>query len=191
MAEKHVAPENVEAAPRRKSGIMSLVKALAFVSVIVLLEVGAATAFLPTAEETRRIGEELARAPHGDEGEDGAGAKDGHGDDEAHPSSHEVSLGAYHVVAFNPSTGASMNIDFELFGVVLATEEAEFAERYLLHERRLNEQVTIAIRGMQSSDFTDPGLGLIKRVILEKVNRALGKTIVREAVFSEFSFAER
>lgn len=193
MAEKHAAPETDEAAPRRKSGIMSLVKALAFVSMIVLLEVGAATAFLPTAEKTRRMGEELARAPHGDEGGDGAGAEDGqdeHGDHEAHQSSHEVSLGAYHVVAFNPSTGASMNIDFELFGVVLATEEADFAERYLLHEKRLNEQVTIAIRGMQSSDFTDPGLGLIKRVILEKVNRALGKTIVREAVFSEFSFAE-
>ncbi len=194
MAENHAAPENIEAAPRRKSGIMSLVKALAFVSVIVLLEVGAATAFLPTAEETRRIGEELARAPHGEEHEGSEGAEDGHGehgDDEAHSSSHEVSLGVYHVVAFNPSTGASMNIDFELFGVVLATEEAEFAERYLLHEKRLNEQVTIAIRGMQSSDFTDPGLGLIKRVILEKVNRALGKTIVREAVFSEFSFAEQ
>ncbi len=192
MAEIHAAPENVEAAPRRKSGIMSSVKALAFVSVIVLLEVGAATAFLPTAEETRRIGEELARTSHGEGEDEGAEDRHGeHGDDEAHSSSHEVSLGVYHVVAFNPSTGASMNIDFELFGVVLATEEAEFAERYLLHEKRLNEQVTIAIRGMQSSDFTDPGLGLIKRVILEKVNRALGKTIVREAVFSEFSFAEQ
>jgi flagellar FliL protein len=55
----------------------------------------------------------------------------------------------------------------------------------------MNEQVTIAIRGMQPADFTDPGLGLIKRVILEKVNRALGKSIVREAIFSEFSFVER
>jgi flagellar FliL protein len=191
MSEKHAAPVTAEAAPRRKSGIMSLVKALAFVSVIVLIEVGAATAFLPTPEETRRIGEELARTPDGHEGEDGEHADGEHGEEEAHPSSHEVSLGVYHVVAFNPSTGASMNIDFELFGVVLATEEAEFAERYLLHEKRLNEQVTIAIRGMQSSDFTDPGLGLIKRVILEKVNRALGKTIIREAVFSEFSFAEQ
>jgi flagellar FliL protein len=102
-----------------------------------------------------------------------------------------VSLGTYHVVSFNPSTGTSMSIDFELFGVVLAAEEAEFAERFLLHEKRLNEQVTIAIRGMESADFTDPGLGLIKRIILEKVNRALGKTLVRECLFSEFAFIER
>jgi hypothetical protein len=32
---------------------------------------------------------------------------------------------------------------------------------------------------------------LIKRIILEKVNRALGKSLVREAVFSGFSFVER
>ena len=141
------------------------------------------------------MGEELARAP-GSSGDhaDGAGPSEepNHSDEEhAGPPTREVSLGDYHVVAFNPSTGASMNIDFELFGVVLAEEETDFAERFLLHEKRLNEQVTIAIRGMQPDDFTDPGLGLIKRIILEKVNRALGKTIVREAVFSEFSFIER
>jgi flagellar FliL protein len=84
-----------------------------------------------------------------------------------------------------------MSIDFELFGVVLAADEAEFTERFGLHAKRLNEQVTIAIRGMESTDFTDPGLGLIKRVVLEKVNRALGKPLVREAVFSEFAFIER
>ena len=40
----------------------------------------------------------------------------------------ELSLGPYHVIAFNPSTGASMSIDFELFGVVLAADEPEFTK---------------------------------------------------------------
>ena len=191
MAEEAGHNGSADAAPRRSSGVMKLVKAIAFVSVIVLLEVAAATAILPTAEETRQIGIELASDQQ--PGEDGH-ATDAEGESTKgvpDPSTHEVSLGSYHVVSFNPSTGASMNIDFELFGVVLAADEAEFAERFLVHEKRLNEQVTIAIRGMQAADFTDPGLGLIKRIILEKVNRALGKTIVREALFSEFSFAER
>jgi flagellar FliL protein len=195
MAEDHAATANAEGAPRKRSGIMTLVKALAFVSVIVLLEVAAATVFLPTSEETRRIGMELAKGGHGDGESAGEAGEGEHGDGEAtedsHLSTHEVSLGTYHVVSFNPSTGSSMNIDFELFGVVVANDESEFAERFLLHEKRMNEQVTIAIRGMQPADFTDPGLGLIKRVILEKVNRALGKSIVREAIFSEFSFVER
>jgi flagellar FliL protein len=195
MADGHAGGENEPKTPRGGSGIMKLVKAIAFVSVIVLLEIAAAMAILPSAEDTRRIGMELSSAGDAGEDHDGDGQPDGGAqveEDENHdvPPTREVSLGVYHVVSFNPSTGASMNIDFELFGVVLADDEAEFAERFLLHEKRMNEQVTIAIRGMQAADFTDPGLGLIKRIILEKVNRALGKTIVREAIFSEFSFSE-
>jgi hypothetical protein len=179
--------------PRRKSGVMTLIKAMAFVSVIVLLEVAAATVILPSAEETRRIGEQLVGGAEGGQTGEGAAGDAQGGEEGAHalPSTREVTLGTYHVVSFNPSTGTSMSIDFELFGVVLADDETEFAERYLLHEKRLNEQVTIAIRGMESADFTDPGLGLIKRIILEKVNRALGKTLVRECLFSEFAFIER
>ncbi len=187
MAEAH-APA-AEPAPRRRSGIMTLVKAMAFVSVIVILEVAAATVVLPSAEQTRKMGEELV-ASNSDDKDDKGKTQEG-GDQQALPESKEVSLGVYHVVSFNPATGTSMCIDFELFGIVLASDSAEFAERFTLHERRLNEQVTIAIRGMESADFTDPGLGLIKRIILEKVNRALGKTLVREAVFSGFSFNER
>jgi flagellar FliL protein len=185
---------NAETAPRRGPGLLSLIKAIAFVSVIVILEVAAATVFLPSAEETRKIGEQLAEAAQsavGEQAEDEKQPGDEGEAPEALPGTKEVTLGTYHVVSFNPSTGTSMSIDFNLFGVVLAEDEAEFAERFLLHEKRLNEQVTIAVRGMESADFTDPGLGLIKRIILEKVNRALGKTLVREAVFSEFSFIER
>lgn len=204
-ASAHAPAPAAEAPAKRGPGIMTLVKALAFVSVIVLIEVAAATAFLPSAEETRQTGERLVAAAQGAEAEDTAtetaGAEaDSAAEHAAASSEHaegasqptvELSLGPYHVIAFNPSTGASTSIDFELFGVVLAADEPEFAERFGLHAKRLNEQVTIAIRGMESADFTDPGLGLIKRVVLEKVNRALGKPLVREAVFSEFAFIER
>lgn len=203
-APAHAPAPAAEAPAKRGPGIMTLVKALAFVSVIVLIEVAAATAFLPSAEETRQTGERLVAAARGADTDDAAESPAAEaGSNAEHPaagSDHseganqptvELSLGPYHVIAFNPSTGASMSIDFELFGVVLAADEAEFTERFGLHAKRLNEQVTIAIRGMESADFTDPGLGLIKRVVLEKVNRALGKPLVREAVFSEFAFIER
>lgn len=184
-----------DAPAKRGPSAVTLLKIVACVAVIVLLEVGAAMALLPTAEDTKRIGQQLAEAKLGNLESDEAAVIEeeqaDEGDHGAHGPSHEVSLGTYHVVSFNPSTGTSTAIDFELFGVVLASDEAEFAERYLIHEKRLNEQVTIAIRSMQPSDFSDPGLGLIKRVILEKVNRALGKSLVREAIFSEFSFMER
>ena len=194
-ASSHAAANPSEAPVKRGPGVMTLVKGLAFVSVIVLIEVAAATALLPSAEETRLTGAQLVAASHGADSDEGLSADAGHvaesHDDASHQPTVEVSLGPYHIISFNPATGASMSIDFELFGVVLAADQAEFDERFKLHAKRLNEQVTIAIRGMESSDFTDPGLGLIKRVVLEKVNRALGKPLVREAVFSEFAFIER
>lgn len=195
-----------EAPPeKKKSGVMTLVKAIAFVSLIVLLEMGAAAMLLPSAEETREVGQQLAKAQHekdsgahgeehGDEhaeehGEEHGDAHGGGGG--AHDDTHEVTLGTYHIVSFNPKTGTSLSIDFDLFGVVLAEEEAEFSHLYTAHEKRISEQITIAVRGMESADLTDPGLGLIKRIILEKTNRALGKPLVREAIISQFSFMER
>ena len=200
-----------EEVPKKKGpGLMTLVKAVAFVSVIVVLEVAAATMFIPTVEETRAIGEQLVNGEHADEHakEHGDKSHDEHSADASHAGAHgedhgeshgdghgadtrEVNLGSYHVVSFNPTTQTSLSIDFELFGIVLAAEEEDFTHLFEVHEKRLKEQVTIAIRGMEASDFTDPGLGLIKRIILEKTNRALGKAVIREAVFSEFSFIER
>ena len=95
-----------------------------------------------------------------------------------------------------PRIGQRRQIDLpapvgECLGVVLAEEEAEFSHLYTAHEKRVSEQITIAVRGMEANDLTDPGLGLIKRIILEKTNRALGKPLVREAIVSQFSFMER
>src|SRR4051812_12718862 len=102
MAEAQAAPIT-ESAPRRGPGIMTLVKATAFISVIVLLEVAAATVFLPSAEETRRVGEEFVAGYDGDASAD-KGDKKGQSSDsqQAGPPSKEVTLGVYHVVSFNP-----------------------------------------------------------------------------------------
>jgi hypothetical protein len=200
MAE-HAAPEPAAEAPAapKKAGIMTLVKALAIVSVVVLAQVCAGAMLLPSAEETLAVGKQLAgthdeEAPHGDEGH---GDEEGHSEEGDHGAgghgNHavEVNLGAYHIVSFNPKTGKGLSVDFELFGTVLAEEKGDFDHLYVAHEKRVSEQITIAVRGLQVEDLADPGLGLIKRIILEKTNRALGKPLVREAVISQFSFIER
>jgi len=199
MAEEQ-ATTPVEPAPApKKPGMMTIVKAVAIISIIVLLQVTAAAFLIPSAEDTRKMGEQLAHAEHGkattddahdaEEGEEHGEAGGEHGG--GGHDTREVTLGSYHIVSFNPKTGTSLSIDFELFGAVLAEEEAEFSHLYTAHEKRISEQITIAVRGMEAADLTDPGLGLIKRIILEKTNRALGKPLVREAIVSQFSFMER
>jgi hypothetical protein len=191
--------ETTEDAPVKKPpGIMTLVKALAAISVLVLLQLVGVSMLIPSTEETTKIAEKLASADaiheaeeegtpvaahdeHAEEGEEGHGTHD----------VREVKLGSYHVVTFNTDTGTSLNIDFELYGTVLAKEEEEFTHLFEANKVRLREQILVTVRGTDVTDLSDPDLGLLKRLILEKTNRTLGKPLLNEAIFSKFSFIER
>ncbi|MEM9658007.1 MAG: hypothetical protein AAF961_06565 [Planctomycetota bacterium] len=180
----------VDAAPKKKRGLLTLLKAAGIVTAIIVLEVGAASMLLPGGDETRRMGQQLARAetdgdsPAEDPVESGQQLTDWE-------DTREVELGSYHVLTYDVETGSSLNVDFDLYGIVLAEEESEFYSLYEASENRISEQVTITMRGMDVSDYSDPGLGLIRRKILEKTNRALGRPLLREVVFPKFSYIER
>ena len=183
--------EQLEDTPASKSpGFMTLVKALAFVSVIVLLEVAAASMLIPSAAETAEIAEKLASADKTADVEEDSTTSD-ESESLALNDIVEVKLGTFHVLTYNPETGSRLNVDFELYGTVLADEEPDFYPLFEASERRIREQILIAIRGADATDLTDAGLGLIKRKILEKTNRALGRPLLHEALFSKFSFEER
>jgi flagellar FliL protein len=144
---------------------------------------------MPTAAETEAVGREVVAAA--------TGSQQRPTEDEASdiPTSvddfHEVSLGSYHVSAYQPSSNTTLRIDLDLFATVLAADEGEFHRLFATNEHRLREQVIVTLRGAEVTDLTDAGLGLIKRQILEKSNRILGKPLLRQIVFSEFSFMER
>ena len=177
----------------KKSGIMTAVKALAAISAIVMLEVAGASMLLPSASETAGVAEKLAAADAAQDVEqDGLASGDGSKADLlALQDMREVSLGSYHVLTYNPESGSSLNVDFELYGTVLEEEEGDFFQLYEANQIRIREQILVTIRGTAVTDLTEAGLGLIKRKILEKTNRALGKPLLHEAIFSKFSFIER
>lgn len=171
--------------PAKRGGLFTILKAAAFVSVIVLVEVVAASMMLPSAKQVETIGMQLAS-----DGENEAG-EERRVESTILEDTREVSLGSYHVLTFDPQTGSSVNIDFELFGTVLADEESEFFRLYELNQNRISEQVTVTMRGLEVTDFTDADLDLIKRKLLEKTNRALGKPLLHSTVIPKFSFIER
>lgn len=176
----------------KKPGFITVVKAVAFISVIVLLEVAGASMIVPSAQETERIAEKLATANAAqEEKQKGESAEDVREESLANKNMREVSLGSYHVLTYNPDTGSSLNVDFELYGTVLAEEEGDFFQLYEANQIRIREQILVTIRSTEVTDLTEAGLGLIKRKILEKTNRALGKPLLQEAIFSKFSFIER
>ena len=191
MADEKKAPDAQPHKPKQP-GIMAVVKAIVIVVVLVVIQIAAASVFIPGPEETtetaRRMTTDESEAKAEEEAEE---EQENGGETVFHSTMREVDLGSFHVLTYDPVTGSSLNVDFDLFGTVLAEDESEFYELYAANTQRVREQVLIAVRGMEVTDFTDAGLGLIKRKILEKTNRALGKPLVHEAIFSKFSFIER
>lgn len=190
-AKSAAAPASEEsAAPRKPSAVLSIVKAVAFVSVLVIVQVVAAAMFIPSGEETAELAKQYVAAEHGEaEGEDTA--------EESHAAAHsgeettEVELGHFNVTHFNPASNTTLSIDFELYGSVLAENEEEFHHLLEKNKVRVREQVIMTLHAAGSKELSDAGLGLIKRQILEKTNRALGHPMLREVLFSKFNFVER
>ena len=193
QAEINEQENQAKPAKPRGRGLFRLIKTVAFVSVIVIVEIVVASMIAPTAQETERLAQELAAASHGGTADD-HGDHDEHAEEAGHGNAHElreVELGSYNVTRFNPATNTTLAIDFELFGSVLADDVTDFEHHFENSKARIREQVTMTLHGAESGSLTDAGLGLIKRQILEKTNRALGEPLIKEVLFSKFNFVER
>jgi flagellar FliL protein len=181
-----------DAAPKRGlvGGLLPLIKAVAFVSVLVVVEVVAASMFIPSAQDTERLAKQYVAASQGQAAPSGSEAAT-MTESAAQGETEEVELGTFNVTHFNPTANATLSIDFELFGSVLASDEKEFHTLLDKNKVRVREQVIMTLHAAEAKDLSDAGLGLLKREILEKTNRALGQPLVKEILFSKFNYVER
>jgi len=170
-----------------KSSILAKIKILAFLAGVIALECLAAYLYLPSAAETAALAEATLATP--EEGQ--APTEDAETEEEELADQVEVDLGEFSVTAFQPISNTTLRIDFHLFGTVRAEDEAEFLSLMEENLHRFREQVNITVRSADITDLTDAGLGLVKRKILEKTNRTLGKPLLRVVIFSDFSFIEQ
>lgn len=187
-------PENAEAAVESipshggKSMILGKLILLTVLASIVVAECIAASFFLPTAEETAS----LAGMKSSDTSEQSTGVMDELAALDADLKNQtEVDLGEFTVTAFQPLSNTTMRIDFHLYGTISKDDEESFFTAWDESQHRLRDQVIVTLRGSELGDLTDAGLGLIKRRILEKTNRTLGKPYLRSVIFSNFSFIEQ
>ncbi|MGH7137640.1 MAG: flagellar basal body-associated FliL family protein [Pirellulales bacterium] len=124
-----------------------------------------------------------ANAEHGKAGEHGVAAAMG--------EEQEIDMGEYSLTAFQPASNTTLLINFHLYGTIGSEEGPFFAASYEANKHRIRDHVLTTIRSAELADLTDPGLGLIKRQILEKTNRALGKPVLQGIVFSDFVAVEQ
>lgn len=158
----------------------------AFMTIVIVIECAVAWFLIPSQQKIEEIAETKVvekikeQADHNDPAAH-------HGDE----GMSEVDLGQFGVTAFQPASNTTLRIDFHLYATIPHAEEEHFNEVYASTQHRVREQVIVTIRNSEIADLTDPGLGLIKRKILEKTNRLLGKAYLQNVVFSDFSFVEQ
>lgn len=182
---------NEENSDKKPRTLLRIIKAAVFVSVLVGVEVVAASFLIPSPQDTVELAKKLATVGEGEEITESQETAITDAQTKTDEKAMEVEIGSFSVTRFNPDSSTTINIDFELFGTVLVEEQADFIEQFEASQNRVREQVVLTLHGAKITDLTDAGLGLIKRRILENTNRALGKPLVREVLLTRFNFVER
>ena len=166
------------------SSLAGRLKLLLFAVGIVVVECVVAYLYIPTAS-----GDSGVAKAQGDKAESEFGLAEG--DKAKQEEQVEVDLGEYTVTSFQPISNTTLRIDFHLFGTIASKDIDAFNTAMEGNIHRLRDQVIVTVRSSELTDLTDAGLGLIKRKILEKVNRTLGRPFLEMVVFSDFSFIEQ
>jgi flagellar basal body-associated protein FliL len=184
------AAQNAEApAGKRKSPLLGKIGIMLFVAAVVLVECALAYIYLPSASQTA----EMAGTTIGEPPKPAAPEEpDPQKEKEAERAEEmEVDLGQFAVTAFQPVSNSTLRIEFRLYGTVSPKEEKEFLRLKEENLHRFRDQVIVTVRSAEITDLTDAGLTLIKRKLLEKTNRMLGKPLLRSVIFSDFSSIEQ
>ena len=161
------------------------IKVLLFVTLVIAVECVIAYLYLPKAAETAA----LAGSAMDNKADSKSEAKKEAEKDQN--SQIEVDLGEFNVTAYQPASNTTLRIDFHLYGTVTATDQKLFMSSLEENLHRFREHVIETVRGSEITDLTDAGLGLLKRKIMDKTNRLLGKQLLQTIIFSDFSFIEQ
>jgi flagellar basal body-associated protein FliL len=180
-------PQAQEQAPAAaaKPSLFGKIKILLFVAVVIAVECIVAYWYLPKTAET------AALAGSAVDNKTENKTKDKQDAENELNRQLEVNLGEFNVTAYQPASNTTLRIDFHLYGTVAASDQKLFMSRLEENQYRFREQVIEIVRGSEITDLTDAGLGLVKRKLMDKTNRMLGKQLLQTVIFSDFSFIEQ
>ena len=190
MAEEQLPPDadvnlTADAEPGRFAALLPKLKVGGLMVGIVAGECAVAYLFIPTASVTSASAEAIIEG-NLDEMEDAARQAD-----EEAREVREVDLERHLITVYQDDTSVTLRIEFQLFGTVLAKDESDFQELLVERKLRVNEQINLTVRNSEFDALTDPGLGLLKRQILEKINRTLGKPYLRSIGFGVYQVIDQ
>ncbi len=177
-----------DTAPAARPSLPGRLKVIGFVAAVVAVECLVAYLFLPGPGETAALAGALMATPVEDPQMPGESDQSGRS---PVVEEVEVDLDSFTVTSYQAATNTTLRIDFHLFATVAVGDQQEFLDWLQANRHRFRDQVIVTVRASELCDLTDAGLGLIKRKVLDKTNRAIGKPLLRSVIFSDFSFIEQ
>jgi hypothetical protein len=98
----------------------------------------------------------------------------------------EVDLGYFFVSLHeDPST---YQVRFHIFGVIPDGQVSQFEDMVEPYAQRVRDAVISAVQRSELDQLRDPSLGWLKAELLATINQSLQMRILRDIVFTEFSF---
>ncbi|MDA7951166.1 MAG: hypothetical protein MPJ24_06725 [Pirellulaceae bacterium] len=169
----------------KKKSFMKLVIAGGVIGIVVVVQLVIAFALIPSKDNlTQHIDGQLR------EGEPIKIVQTQLLEEDSQPTV-EVDLGVFNFTAYQPNSKVNSHISFHIYGTVEEEHQINFTELLTRNERRFREQVIVTVRKSSPEELADPTLGLIKRKILDKTNRLLGKAMLKTIIFSDFSYTNQ
>ena len=170
--------------PKTSSSLMGKLKVVGLVAGVVLVECAFAYMLIPSAVADPQTSAAAIKAAEADL----AGGEEENAEAE---NEVEVDLGEFRVTSYQPATDTTFRVNFHLYGTIPEEDQDQFDVLKKANEARLREQVNVIVRAAEIPDLTDPTLGLIKRRILDKINRILGKQLLKGVIVSDMAFVEQ
>jgi hypothetical protein len=169
--------------------LFAKVRILIFVTLVIAAECALAWLYLPSAAQTADMVGAAAET-------DAQAAASSDPSQSPQPEDElagcvEVDLGEFSVVAYQPATGTTLRIDFHLWGMVHQDEADELLTLMNEQLHRFREQIHSTVRSAAITDLTDARLALIKRKAREGANIILGKPLLQDVIFDDFSLIEQ
>jgi flagellar FliL protein len=186
MSDKQPKADATPAPAKASGGLKGKLIIAGFMGSVVMVECALAYFLIPTADQVAALAEHNLQKKLPASLSEG---HDEHGENSA--KTIEIDLGEYSITITQPNSPTAIRVDFHLVGTALEEESKDVQSAFDNSVHRFRDMVISEIRHLENNDLADPGLGLIKRRILEKSNALFGKPILKSVVFPDFSYIEQ
>jgi flagellar basal body-associated protein FliL len=100
----------------------------------------------------------------------------------------KLDLGTIEVINVEPTRGRTSRMSFNLNLTLDPKTDPNEVKALDAWHHRLREQVIVGVRATEIHDFIDPDLTRFRKQMLYRINRLLGKPMVTDVLFANFTF---